>query len=149
MTKKRTEEAKPKTASIIDFIKFLTTDKKKWEELSIQDQKAFQPYMINKWLSMDLCLCEAVNEIQQFTMGMDKDIVWKLYYQLLPKQKVQINYIKSKVENVFSVEELDCFIKYFLLSRNECENYLIFLKNQPHGDLEIDRICNNFIGNKK
>ena len=148
MGRKKSEVPKPSTSSIIDFIKYLTIDKKKWEDLSMQDKKAFQPYIVNKWLSMDLYLCEAVNELQQYTVGMDKDVVWRLYYELLPAKRVQINYIKAKIENSFTEEELDCFKKYFLLSGRECEEYLEFLKKQPFGNLEIERICNNFITNK-
>lgn len=148
MGRKKSDIEKPKTLSIIDFIKFLTTDKKKWEELSIQDQKAFQPYIVNRWLSMDLYLCEAINELQQYTIGMDKDVVWRLLYEVLPKQRVQINYIKAKKENSFTENELDCFKKYFFVSERECEEYLDFLKKYPEGNLEIERICNNFIENK-
>lgn len=148
MGRKKSDIEKPKTSPIIDFIKFLTTDKKKWEELSIQDQKAFQPYIVNRWLSMDLYLCEAINELQQYTIGMDKDIVWRLLYEILPKQRVQINYIKSKKENSFTENELESFKKYFFVSERECEEYLDFLKNYPEGNLEIERICNNFIENK-
>ena len=138
------EENKPKSASIIDYINWLTIDKKKWIDLSKQDQKNFQPYIVNRWLSMDLLYCEAINELQQYTMGMDKSLVWKMYYEFLPKEKVYIKYIKTKnLENI-SDEEVECFKKYFLISERECIEYLQLLKSIPNGEEEINKIKYNF-----
>lgn len=149
MARKKSDIPKPATSGIIDFIKLLTTNKKEWKDLTPQDQKAFQPYIVNRWLSMDLFLCEAINELQQYTIGMDKDVVWKLYYELLPKERVQINYIKTKESNLFTDEELNCFKKYFGVSERECIEYLDLLKKMKDGNLEIDRIIYNFQEPKK
>jgi hypothetical protein len=144
MTKRKTEGNKPKASSPIDFIKYLTTDKKEWKNLSASDQKAFQPYIINRWLSMDLYYCEAINELQQYTIGMDKDVVWKLYYELLPSERVYINYIKAKDSENFSVEELESIKLYFSVSSREAIEYLECLKKISKGNLEIDRIILTF-----
>jgi hypothetical protein len=147
MAKKKSEIEKvegPKTSSIIDFIKFLTTQKKEWRALSPQDHKAFQPYIINRWLSMDLYYCEAINELQQYTMGMDKDVVWKLYYELLPATRVYINYIKAKDSLLFTQEELESIKKYFSISDREAIDYMECLKKISNGNLELERILLTF-----
>lgn len=149
MARKKADIEKPKTSSPFDFIKFLTTEKKEWKQLSSIDQKAFSAFLINRWLAMDLNFTEAINELQQYTIGMDKDMVWKLYYELLPKKRVQINYIKAKESGKFTDEELDCCVKYFSISERECIEYLDVLKNSHEGNLELERILYNFSLSKK
>jgi hypothetical protein len=132
------------TATIIDFINWLTWDKKKWEDLSITDQKAFQPYIVNRFLSMDLTLCEAINELQQYTIGMDKDKVWRVYYELLPRQKYYLKYIKSAP--IEGLEERDILIlkKYFSTTEEIAIDYFKTLNKTNEGKEKLENIKRNY-----
>jgi len=88
-----------KAKSIFDFLTCLFQDKIKWEDLSDVDKKAFSPYMINRFISMHPDFVGVVNYLQQYTIsGMNSKEVYKLYLDLLPKQKFFAKYIKSKRE---------------------------------------------------
>lgn len=88
---------KLKTKSIFDFLTCLFTTKTKWDDLSESDKKAFSPYMINRFISMDSDYIGVVNYLQQYTIsGMSNREVYKLYLDLLPKRKFFAKYIKAK-----------------------------------------------------
>lgn len=146
---KKTKEPKEaidtgeKKSSIFDFISFLTDKKKPWSELTTEEQKLFNPYMINRFLSMDLFLLEAVNELQKYTVGsMEKQDVYSLYYHFLPKQRFFLKYIKSQKEA--PEKEINMLIKYFNVSRRECEEYYQILSNNEKGQELLTEIKRNF-----
>lgn len=88
-----------KTKSIFDFLNCLFQSKTKWNDLSESDKKAFSPYMINRFISMHPDFVGVVNYLQQYTIsGMQPKEVYKLYLDLLPRQKFFAKYIKSKKE---------------------------------------------------
>ena len=58
-------EVKEKT--IFDFLNDLTFNKTPWSEQTASDRKKFQPYMINRWLSMNSDYLEIVPECQRIT----------------------------------------------------------------------------------
>src|SRR6201986_1771565 len=89
------KENKPTLFSLIDK---LTIKKCKWNSLILEEQKLFNPFMINRFLSMDLDLLEAINIIQRYNMKIDKQDCWALLCQLLPSKKLYLKYIKSNKE---------------------------------------------------
>ena len=136
-------DKKEKKTSLFDIISYLTDKKKPWSELSIEEQKLFNVYMINRFLSMDLYLCEAINQLQQYTLNcMDKKDVYNLYFYLLPKQRFYLKYIKSK--NEIPEKDLDLLMKYYKLSRRECEDYYFILNKDGEGRKKIEQIRDNF-----
>jgi hypothetical protein len=95
-----------KTKSIFDFLNCLFEHKTKWDELSESDKKAFSPYIINKFISMHQDFVGIVNYLQQYNMsGMRPKEVYKLYLDLLPRQKFFSKYIKSKKETNEKISE--------------------------------------------
>jgi len=142
-TDKEVVKKKP-AGSIIDYISWLTYNKRPWEDLSELEKKNFQPFILNKFLSMDPYYCEAINELQEYTIGMDKDKVWRVYYELLPKDKIYINYIKDKSQKEYTVNELDAVKKNFNESEQNCIEYLSFLKSTEGGNAELKNILKNF-----
>jgi hypothetical protein len=143
------EKKEPKT-SLFDIISYLTNKKKPWKELTIDEQKTFNPYMINRFLSMDLYLCDAINQLQKYTINsMDKKDVYTLYFYLLPKQSFYLKYIKSK--NEIPEKDLEILVKYYKLSRRECEDYYLILNKDSEGKQRLEQIKENFAyeNNKK
>lgn len=129
--------------TIFDVISYLTYNKRKWNELTTEEQNLFVPYMINRFLSMDLTLCEAVNQLQQYTLNvMSKKDVYMLYYYLLPKQKYYLKYIKSNKE--ISDKDLQILMEYYNLSRRECEDYYLILTKDDEGMKKFEDIKENF-----
>ena len=52
--------------NIFDWLKEIRTKKRPWDNFSVNDQKEFQPYMINRFLSMDKSLIALVDFFQKY-----------------------------------------------------------------------------------
>lgn len=114
-----------KTASIIDFINYLTVEKKPWDQLTETDKKAFSPFMINRWLSMSMDYVELVAMLQKYTMTvLDKEMVYRLYLELLPKQKIYLKYIKKETSKDYQDGLVELLKDYYLISRKDAIQYL-------------------------
>ncbi len=140
---KEIKETKEKKSTIFDLISFLTDKKKSWDELEEYEKKLFSPYMVNRFLSMELFFAQALNEIQKVCLGsMTKKDIWQLYYYLLPEQRVYLKYIKNSVE--VPIEDIDALKKYFFVSKRECEDYWLILQKNPKGEEILNKIRSNY-----
>ena len=67
------------------------------------DWKAYNTYMMNKWLSMNSHVTEIINFIQKY-YSLDKQIHYRMLSDILPKQKLFSKYIKGKKVSKFNPE---------------------------------------------
>ena len=129
-------EAKLKTKSIFDFLNCLFVTKTKWEDLSESDKKSFSPYMINRFISMHPDYISVVNYLQQYTIsGMNPREVYKLYCDLLPKQKFFAKYIKAKNDDSekFAPKLIEFVSKEEQWSTDETIDNLSFILSKQEG----------------
>lgn len=141
---KTDDKPKEKKVGIFDIISYLTYDKKPWDKLTVEEKKMFEPYMINRFLSMDLFLVEAINELQKYTLSaMDKKDVYTLYYNLLPSQKFYLKYVKPNIEIPDSDLKLLC--KYYNISIREAEDYYLILNKDDIGREKLQWIKDSYI----
>ena len=70
----------------------LKVDSKTYTE---SDWKSYNPYMMNRWLSMYKHYTSIIDSIQKY-YSLPKELHYKMLCNLLPKQKVFIRYIKGK-----------------------------------------------------
>lgn len=84
-----------KAKGLFDHLNQITAGKKAdyWKELSESERKTFSSFMINRFISMAPDYIELVNEIQQY--GLSDEQVYRVYMDLLPKQKMWNKYIKG------------------------------------------------------
>jgi hypothetical protein len=130
-------ETKLKTKSIFDFLNCLFVTKTKWDDLSEMDKKAFSPYMINRFISMHPEYISIVNYLQQYTIsGMNPREVYKLYLDLLPKQKFFAKYIKAKNDDSekFSPKLIEFLARQEQWSQDETINNLSFITLTSEGN---------------
>lgn len=114
-----------KKATIFDHLSYITDKKVIWDTLSEADKKAFVPYLINRWLSMNMDFVEIVNELQKYTIGqLSAAETYKLYFDILPKQKQFNKYIKGKKADKFNVELVELISNHFLVSKSEAKDYI-------------------------
>jgi len=143
MAKKTKEKIeKPVAATIFDYISWLTDKKKEWKDLSYADQKGFNVYILNRFLSMDIYLCEAVNNIQELVCNMEKEMAWETYYLLLPKSKFYLKYIKAE-KNYEDEKLINIFTKYFNCTEQIAVEYIQLLRHK-NLQTEIENIKNNY-----
>lgn len=114
-----------KTASIFDHLSNIQEKKTSWDSLSEADRKSFSPYMINRFLSMNKEYIELVNECQKYTVGqLSARDTYKLYSDLLPKQKTFSKYIKGKKSDKYNSELVELLSKHYQISEKEATEYL-------------------------
>lgn len=83
--------------TLFDWLKELTGEKRDWDSFSDKEKESFNPYMINRFLSMHQPFVELINYVQTIPYT-DKEKYYKMYCGLLPKQNVWLKYIKSTVK---------------------------------------------------
>ena len=127
-----------KPATIFDHLSHITEKKTPWDKLSEADQKSFSPYLINRWLSMNIDLIEIVDMFQQYTIGeLDRKHVYQLYQELLPKRKMYNKYIKAKDSDKYNKELLEFVAKHYQISIREATEYVAMMLNMDK-ELVID-----------
>jgi hypothetical protein len=128
-TKTKTSKA-PKTnkLSIFDWLKEISYNKSPWSKFSDEDKKSFEPYMINRFLSMSESYIELVNYVQTIPYT-EKEKYYILYCSILPKKQFFSKYIKSAIKQP-DVDLIENLAYYFECSKREIEDYLNILSDE-------------------
>ena len=134
-----------KSKTIFEHLSGIKEKKTSWESLSDMDKKSFSPFIINRWLSMNLELVGLVNELQPFTIGqLSPRDTYKLYLDVLPKKKTFDKYVKSKGKSKYNDNVLQYLSTYFEVSHREVKDYLEILPKD-----EVIEIISKFGVDKK
>ena len=114
-----------KAKTIFGHLSGITDKKVLWSSLSEADQKSFSPYLINRWLSMNMDFIEIVNELQKYTIGqVSARETYKLYFDLLPKQKQFNKYIKGKKSEKYNSSLIEIIANHLQSSEKEAMEYI-------------------------
>ena len=113
--------------TLFDWLKELTGKKRDWDSFSDKERESFNPYMVNRFLSMHQPFIELVNYVQTIPYT-DKKKYYTVYCQLLPKQNVWLKYIKSKMKQP-TVELVSAIAEIMQCSRREAVNAVVTLDN--------------------
>ena len=145
-----------KARNIFEHISGITDKKTPWDVLSDADKKSFTPYIINRWLSMNIDFIELVNELQRYTIGgVSAEETYKLYYDILPKQKQFNKYIKGKKADKYNPALVELLSQHFLVSEAEAMEYIDMyqetslntlkeiIKKYGKTDKEVDKLLKN------
>ena len=124
--------------TIIDWMNQVLVRKRPWNEFSESDQKSFNTFIINRWLSMDEEFIEVVNYFQKYSIGtLEPREVYKWYADFLPKGKRFNKYIKSKKDKKYDPELINMMCEYFQCSKAETkENLSLISKEEVNQILE-------------
>ena len=125
-----------KPATLFDHLANITWKKKPWSKLTESDQKSFSPYLINRWLSMNMDYIELVDMFQQYTIGpLSKKHVYQLYFDFLPKQKSFNKYIKGKKMSKYNKNLVTVIANHYQIARAEAEIYIDMMEQDEISDL--------------
>jgi hypothetical protein len=119
--------------TIFDFFKQVTTDKKPWSSFTEDEQKAFNPYMLHKIVSMTEAYIEVAN-IGQSLPYTDKEKIYKFYCELLPKKSIYSKYVKG-TKTKLNEDLLGYVSKFYECSFREAEEYIQILKKEDMYDI--------------
>ena len=125
--------------TIFDWINQINYEKKSWDSFSEAEQKTFNTFIINRWLSMDEELIQIVNYFQKYSIGLlePKD-TYMWYRDIIPKKKRFNKYIKGKKAMKYDSELISTICKYFETSKEECVEYIEMMnKDELKSILEL------------
>ena len=111
---------------IFDWLKEITNRKRPWDSFSELDQKTFNTFIINRFLSMNSEWIDFLNYLQVYTMGIPlktKD-VYNLYCDIFPKSNTFLRYVKGKKEKKYADWATELVCKYFEVGKKEATDYL-------------------------
>ena len=90
--------------TIFDWVNQILVHKKHWNDFTVDEQKKFSPFIINRWLSMEPEFIEIVNYFQKLAIGtLEPREVYKWYCEILPKGKRFNKYIKGKKDKKYDI----------------------------------------------
>jgi hypothetical protein len=125
---------------LFDHLSNLTEKKIPFDVQNDSQVKSYDPYIINRFISMCEFYTPLVNEINKYDVP--KSIHYQYFFGALPKRKTYFNYIKSKKDK--DSEDIDCVMKYYECSKKDAIHYLTILT-----DDQVETIKKKFEGGRK
>ena len=123
--------------TIFDWLNEITGTKRSWNEFNDDAKESFNPYMINRFISMKRDYIDIVNIAQKYTLPKGK--LYEFYCALLPKSKSFFRYVKSTKS--INQDQVNALAKYYMCSTREIIDVLPLLEEQ-----EIERTFNETQG---
>ena len=124
--------------TIFDWINQILVDKRQWDDFTKDEQKKFNPFIINRWLSMDEEFIEVVNYFQKYAIGtLEPREVYKWYSDFLPKGKRFNKYIKSKNKKKYDPVLVDIVCRHFECSKQQVGEYLELIHKEELRDILV------------
>jgi len=131
--------------TIFDWVNQILVHKKHWNDFTVDEQKKFSPFIINRWLSMEPEFIEIVNYFQKLAIGtLEPREVYKWYCEILPKGKRFNKYIKGKKDKKYDPELLSLLTHHFECSKVEVKQHLKLIDK-----IELQEIVEKYGNDKK
>jgi len=111
--------------TLFNWLDQISYEKKPWSSFSIDDYGSFNPYLINRFISMKSENIEIVNLIQKYP-NIPKKQLYNFYCNVIPKKKTFFKYIKSSKQN-YNIELIELISKWFNTSIRETIDYYSLL----------------------
>lgn len=115
------KEVSNKKMTIFDWLKEITYNKLPWNSFTEEDRESFNPYMIHRFLSMNLDYVDFVNTVQTVPYT-NKERVYNIYLYTIPKKDMFLKYIKS-TKTKTKEELLNHLASYYECSLREADEY--------------------------
>ena len=111
--------------NIFEWLEHLTYKKSSYYSFEEKSWENFNAYMVHRFVSMYEGYIDIANIAQRFHPT-DKRGIYNFYCEMLPKKKMFLRYIKSKIKT--SPKEIKQYISnYYKCSLAEANEYIILL----------------------
>ena len=127
--------------SLFDHLKNLFVTKIPYKDLSDEDKKSWNTYMIHRYLSMDRELLPLVNDVQ--SQRIPDDMVMAFWMSMLPKRQKYSKYVKG-VKTIFDPEEIDIISKHYECGRFDAEFIRTLYDEVPQGKEELNYLLEQY-----
>jgi len=106
--------------TLFDFLNqiYLKTEKYPY------DKKAASAYMLSLWLSHDKYLIYLVNKINRLQFLLPDDIIYKYYFDVVPKGRRYIKWTKKREEDKKIKKKIESIMEGTNLSKREAKMIL-------------------------
>ena len=114
-----------------DFLKLVHNKKVNWDELTEDEQKSWNTFIINRALSFNSDYLDIVNKIQPYTGGqLTPAEIFKYYQSMLPSNFRFQKWIKGNKTKSFNPDMIEVVSSYLECSRKQAEDYLNILEKK-------------------
>tara|TARA_R100000654_G_scaffold31330_1_gene56233 strand:- start:171 stop:599 length:429 start_codon:yes stop_codon:yes gene_type:complete len=111
--------------NIFEWLEHLTYKKSSYNSFEEKSWENFNAYMVHRFISMYEGYIDIANIAQRFHPT-DKKGIYNFYCEILPKKKMFLRYIKSKIK--LSPKEIKQYISnYYECSLDEANEYITLL----------------------
>ena len=111
--------------NIFEWLEHLTYKKSSYNSFEEKSWENFNAYMVHRFVSMYEGYIDIANIAQRFHPT-DKKGIYNFYCEILPKKKMFLRYIKSKIK--LSPKEIKQYISnYYECSLDEANEYITLL----------------------
>jgi len=130
---------------VFDHVKHIrqVQDPNYYNNLSDEDRKSFNHFMIVRALSMDAQLVELMAQLYQVFDKIPSAQFYQLLIALVPKSNRFYPWIKSKSMK-HSKDLVTLVAKRFLVSKHQANEYINILLRSDNGQIELVNICKAF-----
>ena len=119
--------------NIFEWLNELTFIKSPTNKFKDEAWDNFNAYMVHRFVSMNHNYIEIANIAQKFHPT-DKKGIYNFYCEMLPKKKMFLRYIKSKIKN--NPKEIKKYIsEYYKCSLDEANEYITLLGKKGVNDI--------------
>jgi hypothetical protein len=140
--KTKSESDSSKKRSLFDHVKHIkqVQTPSYYSNLSDDDRKSFNHFMILRALSMDDSLVEDMADLYQYFDKIPSPQFYTLLITMIPKSNSYSPWIKSKVMK-HNKELLEYVAKRFQIPKYQANAYVNILLRSEEGQEELIRIC--------
>jgi hypothetical protein len=111
--------------TLFNWLDNITIGKQDWDSFEENDRESFNPYIIHRFVSMYEPYVDLVNIVQKIPYT-EKEKIYLLYKNMLPKKKIFFKYVKSNYTGP-NDELVARLADYFSCSLGEAEEYSTLL----------------------
>jgi hypothetical protein len=143
--KKSINNGTPKKISFFDHVKSIrqVKDPNYYTNLSEDDKKSFNHFMILRALAMDDSIVEDIAQLYQIFDKIPSAQFYQLLIALVPKSTQYYPWIKTKVMK-HNVKLLELVSDRFNISKYQANEYINILLKTPEGQTELVDTCKMF-----
>jgi hypothetical protein len=118
--------SKKQIKDIWGWLNEITLYKTPIDKISEESWNVWNSWLVNKYLSMDIHYIELANYIQIIPYD-NKQQIYQIYREMIPKQKTFLKYIKSRTKKQ-PAALVEYIAKHFECSLGEAEEYIDILR---------------------
>jgi hypothetical protein len=120
-----------------------------FDNLTDDEKKTLQPYMINRIISMNYDFVTVVNEVQKYYSAMGPREIYLMYSQILPKGNYYNKYIKAAKEEAYEFWLILLVANHFGISRTDAVDCLRLYYGSDNGKISLRELCEKYATDPK